>query len=210
MVKNFLHVGSGKLTKTHTTQVFNSDDWHEVRLDIDKSVNPDIVASLTDMSSVSDNSFDAVFSHHNIEHLYAYQVPIAFREMSRVLNDDGFLVISCPDLQSVCAKVAENKKDSLIQTLYVSGMGPITPIDILYGLRSSLEKGNHFMAHNVGFTKETLQATLLDNGFASCLIAQWPPSYVLWGIAYKNPNISQDVLKDHLIEHTKHTPLRWS
>ena len=92
------------------------------------------------MSSVSDNSFDAVFSHHNIEHLYAYQVPIAFREMSRVLNDDGFLVISCPDLQSVCAKVAENKKDSLIQTLYVSGMGPITPIDILYGLRSSLER----------------------------------------------------------------------
>jgi SAM-dependent methyltransferase len=210
MVKKFLHVGSGKLTKANTTDVFRSNDWDEVRLDIDKEVNPDIVASLTDMSIIEDNTYDAVYSHHNIEHLYAYQVPIALREMSRVLNDDGFLIISCPDLQSVCAKVAENRKDSLVQTLYVSGLGPITPVDILYGLRSSLEKGNHYMAHNVGFTKDTLQATLLDNGFGSCLIAQWAPTYVLWGIAYKNSDIPQNELKDHLIKHTNHTPLRWS
>ena len=115
MVKNFLHVGSGKLAKTHTTQVFNSDDWHEVRLDIDKSVNPDIVASLTDMSSVSDNSFDAVFSSHNIEHVFAYQVNTAFSEMYRVLNNKGYLVITCPDIQQVSIEVA---KGNLTNPLY--------------------------------------------------------------------------------------------
>lgn len=210
MTKNFLHVGSGKLTKANTTDVFNSDDWEEVRLDIDEGVNPDVIASLTDMSVIKNNSYDAVYSHHNIEHLYAYQVPIALNEMSRVLNDDGFLIISCPDLTSVCAKVAEGNNDSLVQTLYVSGMGPITPLDILYGLRSSLEQGNHFMAHNVGFTKEVLQSTILNSGFGSCLVVQWPQTYVLWGIAYKKNNISQEKLIENLKLHTKHTPLRWS
>ncbi len=209
MTKNFLHVGSGRLKKEKTTPVFNTDEWAETRLDIDEDVNPDVIASLTDMSVVNDSSFDAVFSHHNIEHLYAYQVPIALREMSRVLNDDGFLVISCPDLQSVCAKVAEGE-NGLIETLYVSGLGPITALDILYGLRSSLEQGNHYMAHNVGFTKEILKNTLLASGFGSCFVVQFPPTYVLWGIAYKSNKLDTDFLKEQLISHTAHTPLVWS
>ncbi len=210
MPKKFLHVGSGNLKKVNTTDVFKSDDWEEVRLDIDESVNPDVIASLTDMSVINDKAYDAVYSHHNIEHLFAYQVPIALKEMSRVLKDDGFLVISCPDLESVCAKVAEGNKDSLIQTLYVSGLGPITPLDILYGLRSSLRDGNHYMAHNVGFTKDILNATILDSGFGSSLVVQWKPTYVLWGIAYKKSDVTTDDLKDELIKHTNHTPLRWS
>ena len=36
--------------KDNTTPVFNSDEWEEVRLDIDKHVNPDIVCSIEDMS----------------------------------------------------------------------------------------------------------------------------------------------------------------
>ncbi len=206
MTKKLLHVGSGRLNKTHTTEVFNSDEWDEVRLDIDESVNPDIIASLTDMSAVKSEDYDAVFSHHNIEHLYAYQVPLALNEISRVLNDDGFLVISCPDLESVCEKVSEG---NLLDTLYVSGLGPITPIDILYGLRSELNKGNHYMAHNSGFTKDVLHSTIMYNGFKSCLIAQWKPSYVLWGIAYKNKEYTQDELLIELKKHTTHTPLKY-
>ncbi|MDO8705893.1 MAG: methyltransferase domain-containing protein [Sulfuricaulis sp.] len=62
---------------------------------------------MTDMSAVATGSVDAVYSSHNIEHLYPHEVPVALAEFRRVLRGDGLLVIACPDLQSVCALVAE-------------------------------------------------------------------------------------------------------
>ena len=79
MNKKFLHVGCGRLTKLHSTPEFNSDIWDEVRVDIDKSVNPDIVASMTDMSVIESENYDAIYSSHNIEHLFSHEVPIALK-----------------------------------------------------------------------------------------------------------------------------------
>ena len=55
---------------------------------------------MTNISSVSSESLDAVFSSHNIENLYPHEVPVALSEFLRVLKPDGFVVITCPDLQS--------------------------------------------------------------------------------------------------------------
>ena len=107
----------------------------------------------------ADGRCDALFSSHNIEHLYAHEVPLALREFRRVLKPEGFVVITCPDLQSICAEVAE---DRLTQTAYQSPAGPIAPIDMLYGLRSALARGNLYMAHRSGFTLKVLVATLRD------------------------------------------------
>ena len=71
------------MTKENTTPAFNTDDWKEVRADINKDVNPDIIASMTDMSSIDDNSYDAIYSSHNIEHLYAHEVPLALKRVSK-------------------------------------------------------------------------------------------------------------------------------
>jgi hypothetical protein len=68
-MKTFLHIGCGPKRKNQTTRGFNSADWHELRLDIDEGVNPDITGTMTDMSAVADASVDAIFSSHNIEHL---------------------------------------------------------------------------------------------------------------------------------------------
>ena len=38
MVKSFLHIGCGSNYKKQTTSVFNSEDWNEIRLDINKDV----------------------------------------------------------------------------------------------------------------------------------------------------------------------------
>src|SRR3990167_3918374 len=95
----FLHIGCGPKHKDQTTRGFNSADWKELRLDIDNSVEPDIVGTMTDMSAVQDASVDTIFSSHNIEHLYPHEVPQALAEFKRVLKPDGFVV---PDLQSVC------------------------------------------------------------------------------------------------------------
>ena len=116
----FLNVGCGMTRKENTTKGFNTPEWHEVRLDIEKSVSPDIVASMADMSSIEANSFDAVFAQHSIQHLHVHEVPLAFAEFLRVLKPDGFAVISCPDLQSASALVAQNK---LTAPLYNSPAG---------------------------------------------------------------------------------------
>ena len=131
-MKTFLHVGCGFQNKSYL-KGFDNDNWKEIRLDIDKNVNPDIVGTLTDMSLVKSRSVDAVYSSHNIEHIYPHEVPIALKEFYRVLKDDGIVVITCPDLQSVCEAVV---KDKLLEPLYETPEGhKISPIDILYGWR---------------------------------------------------------------------------
>lgn len=95
--------------------------------------------TMTDMSAVASESVDAIYSSHNIEHLYPHEVPLAFAEFLRVLKPDGFFVVTCPDLQSVCALIAEDK---LTEAAYTSPAGPFTRLDILYGHRPAMAQGN--------------------------------------------------------------------
>jgi len=64
---------------------------------------------MLDMAAVADASVDAIYSAHNIEHVYAHEVPQVLKEFLRVLKPEGFLVVTCPDLQTVCQLVAEDK-----------------------------------------------------------------------------------------------------
>jgi predicted SAM-dependent methyltransferase len=64
-------VGCGPKRKDRTTKALAT--WNELRFDIDETVEPDLVGTMTDMSSVSSESVDGVFSSHNIEHLYPQQ-----------------------------------------------------------------------------------------------------------------------------------------
>jgi predicted SAM-dependent methyltransferase len=162
MTNSFLHVGCGLKRKDRTTKGFNTPDWKEIRLDIDASVQPDVIGSMTDISAVSSESVDAVYSSHNIEHLYPHEVPLALAEFLRVLKPHGFFVVTCPDLQSVCALIAEDK---LTDAAYTSPAGPIAPLDILYGYRPAMARGNLYMAHRCGFTQKVLSATLQSSGF---------------------------------------------
>ncbi|MCR4665834.1 MAG: class I SAM-dependent methyltransferase [Desulfovibrio sp.] len=183
-MKTFLHVGCGQNHKERTTRAFCTDAWQEVRFDIDPAANPDIVGTMTDMSAVADSSFDAVFSSHNIEHLNAFEVPRALGEFNRVLKADGFLVLTCPDLQSVCALVAEGK---LLEPAYVSPSGPISPLDILYGHRPSLAAGNMYMAHRCGFTKKVLSNLVAHSGFrAVASMKRGAPYFDLWVLGLKS------------------------
>jgi ubiquinone/menaquinone biosynthesis C-methylase UbiE len=186
----FLHVGCGSKRKAQTTKGFNTPEWEEIRLDIDRAVQPDIIGSMTDMKAIAAQSVDAVYSSHNIEHLYAYEVPIALGEFLRVLKPNGLAVITCPDLQSVCTLVADNK---LTQAAYQSSMGPITPLDILYGHQASIQKGNVYMAHRCGFTRDVLSGSLRYAGFTSVIAFSRPKNFDLWAFASKE-SLSQEQL----------------
>ncbi len=138
---------------------------------------------MTDMSAVANASVDAIFSSHNIEHLYPHEVPVALAEFLRVLKPDGFLVVTCPDLQEVCRLVAEDK---LLEPAYTSPAGPITPLDILYGHRPPMAKGNLYMAHRCGFTEKVLNGTLRASGFSAVASRKrGHPYYDLYALACK-------------------------
>lgn len=196
-MKTFLHVGCGPKRKDKTTSGFNTPEWTELRLDIDESVNPDIVGSMTDMSAVPDASVDAIFSSHNIEHLYPHEVPVALAEFKRVLKPEGFVVITCPDLQSVCALIAEDK---LTEPAYTSPAGPIAPLDILYGLRTALARGNLFMAHRCGFTQKVLAGTLQAAGFGSIVSKRREKAFELWALATMAP-MGEEALRALAMAH---------
>jgi SAM-dependent methyltransferase len=199
-MKRFLHVGCGHATKPKTTPVFAGPDWQEVRLDIDPDVKPDIVASITDLSVVDSGSMDAIFSSHNVEHLFEHEVPIAFGEFRRVLKPDGYVVITCPDLKSVARLIAEDKLD---EPAYVSAAGPITPHDILYGHGASIRDGRIYMAHRGGFTAKSLYRTLAQAGFGTVATVDLKQRYELWAVGMVAGG-ARDGVVELLKQHAAH------
>ncbi len=186
----FLHVGCGRATKSSVIDHFRGAEWREIRLDIDATVRPDIVGTMTDMSAVPTESVDAVYSSHNIEHLYAHEVEVALKEFLRVLTPNGFAVITCPDLQATCRLVAEGR---LLTPAYVSPAGPISALDIIYGFRPAIRGGNHFMAHRCGFTLEVLLSTLKAAGFGSAGGFSHPAAFALWAVCRKDRIRDEDM-----------------
>ena len=183
-MRTLLHVGCGRKRKDSTTIGFNTSSWSEVRLDIDPEVGPDIIGTLQSMPAVGTSSIDAIFSSHNIEHLYPHEVPLALAEFRRVLKPSGFALITCPDLRSVCAQVAA---DQLTEAAYVSPSGPIAPIDIIYGHRASMEAGNLYVAHRCGFTEKVLVGSLNAAGFTQIASLTRPAAFDLWALATTEP-----------------------
>ncbi len=180
-MKRLLHIACGPQNKS-SLYGFAGVEWTETRLDIDPGVQPDILGSMTDMAGVPDSHFNALYTSHGIEHVYPHEVHAVFSEFVRVLADDGFAVITCPDLQSVCEQVA---RGNLAEPLYISGMGPIAAIDILYGHRDSIAAGNHYMAHRGGFTSATLAAQLSAAGFRTSIVWRRPQHFDLWAVVWK-------------------------
>jgi SAM-dependent methyltransferase len=181
-LKTFLHVGCGPAKKIDTTIAFNTDAWQEIRFDIDPDYLPDIVGTVVDMSGVADKSVDAIYSAHNIEHVYPHEVGRVLSEFLRVLSDDGFIVLCCPDLQTVCEFVAADK---LLEPIYESPVGPITPLDVLYGHRPAVAAGKHYMAHKCGFTYSVLANVFLSSGFKSVYGGRRPHRFDNWIMAFK-------------------------
>lgn len=181
--KTFLHVGCGASSKQAQLDKLSGESWREVRLDINPDVAPDIIGTMTDMSAVASGSVDALYSSHNIEHLYPHDVPLALAEFRRVLSDDGFVIITCPDLASVCRHVAEGR---LTDPLYISPAGPISALDILYGFSKDMANGNLYMAHRGGFVERSLRDALLGAGFQSVATLARPANYDLWAVGSKS------------------------
>ena len=189
--RKFLHVGCGHKRKGATIKPFAAAEWQEVTLDIDEAVSPDLIDGLPELASVPTGAFDAVYSAHNLEHLFPHEVAPALAAFRRVLKDDGFAVITCPDLQTIGDRLAA---DDLETPLYTSPSGPVRPLDILYGFSPAVAKGAHYMAHRGGFTLTTMREALKRAGFPSIGGFRRPKSYDFWVLALKSPLGKDDIV----------------
>ncbi len=177
--KRVLNVGSGDLQVRSLHPAFHVSEWREVRLDVDPKVRPDIVCSSVDMRAhVETASFDAVFSSHCIEHLHTYEVAPALLEMKRVLRPGGFCLLTCPDLQAIAELVVAGLVEDPV---YHSPVGPIRPLDMLFGHSASIARGDVWMAHNTGFTAPRLARAALAAGFSEVRVSD-RSNYELWAV----------------------------
>ena len=188
-MKRVLHVGCGESRVYDRHPHFQPGEWQEVRLDIDPAVKPDVLGDITDMGAVADGSFDALYSSHNLEHVYPHQVTVALAEFRRVLKPEGFALVLVPDLKSVARSVVDDK---LEDPLYTSAAGPITPLDVLYGFRPSLARGQLYMAHKTGFTAKTLANAMARSGFPTVSCVTVEKYYEVWALGFARAQATEE------------------
>lgn len=177
-LKRVLNTGSGPVASRRLHAAFSSG-WAEVRLDIDARVKPDLVGTIRDMRSiVPDATFDAIWASHNLEHLHGHEVQPALCEFRRVLKDDGFVFITCPDLEAIATTILAK---GALAPAYLSPAGPISGLDMLYGHGRSIAAGNSFMCHNTGFTVDLMGKVALDAGFKEARVAKGD-AFDLWAL----------------------------
>lgn len=182
-MKLVLNAGSGAPGPNSLHGCFRGPGWRELRLDLDPGVKPDVLGSVTDLRGLfADGTFDAVWSSHNIEHLYDHEVGPALGEFHRVLKPDGFAVITCPDLECVAELLIERGLDG---KAYDAPIGPITVHDMLFGHGGSVAAGNGLMAHRTGFTQERLGFRATGAGFVDVRVGRGS-GFDLWAVLPKS------------------------
>jgi len=143
------------------TEVF--EGMREISLDIDNKFNPDILADITDISHIPNNYVNCAYTSHMIEHIDYFKVPSVISELLRVCKPGGYVRILTPNLQVIGEKIASG---DLLDVVYESAGGPISPIDIIYGHRHSVHKNRvDFMRHRTGFSRKVFEHIAKEHGF---------------------------------------------
>lgn len=179
----FINAGCGSSGKSRLPRFFRK--WRQIRVDVDATVKPDLVASIADLSAIPNGSVDAIWCTHCVEHLFAYQVPLALAEFRRVLRANGFACIIVPDLQAISHWIAN---DQLHEMIYRSAAGPVTAHDMIWGFGAAIALGKTSMAHHCGFTPTLFLECLKEAGFSEIVLRRRSSTLELAGLALQKPS----------------------
>ncbi len=193
-----LHIGSGA-QKGRLPEEFAG--MQEVSFDINPDCAPDIVGDMRNLNFLESQSFAAIYSSHNVEHLYTFEVLPCLRGFFRILQEDGFFRVRVPDIQIIAQLIA---KEGLDVVLYTSPSGPIQPLDVLYGHAASLKKGETHMGHKTAFTATHMAKLLWAAGFRDIQIER--RNFELFGKAWRRTQSYDDKGKATIDNRFYETP----
>ncbi|MBD1945809.1 methyltransferase domain-containing protein [Coleofasciculus sp. FACHB-712] len=141
-----------KSLKLHIGGQESHPDWKI--LDIEPRPEVDYVANASDLSQLESNSVEMIYASHVLEHFYYglnNELINTLKEWHRVLQPGGKLLISVPDLKSLC-------------WLYLNPN--LMPLErhhlmrIIFGGQTNIND-----VHKVGFDYEILALYLEEAGF---------------------------------------------
>lgn len=198
--KKVLHVWSGIYQKGKIHKAFRGEQWQEVRMDPDPANKPDILGAITDLDRLEENSMDAVYSCHGLHKLYPHQIMPLLQGWRRVLKPEGILFVMVPDIQTAALYVANGK---LELPLFSTPLGPVTPLDLIYGHRNFMYAGKYELAHHMGFAAETIGACLRDAGFSHVQVCKEPYDLSASGVnlPFEHPDRVEKIM---LVDHSGH------
>ena len=146
--------------------------FEHVLLDLDPGVGADIVLDIRELNTLESQQFDVVYCSHNLQHVRQHEVPVVLAGFRHVLKPGGLAHIIVPDLQELMLACVQQGID-LDGLLYESPMGPITPLDVLYGHGGIMaQSGQDFYAHRTGFSRRTLANVVEASGFGPMFCQQ--------------------------------------
>jgi SAM-dependent methyltransferase len=180
--KVILNLGWMSAAKGRLTQMFPPQEWREIRYDCDARMQPDLIGRLDRLDGVADHSIDVVYAPQLIQRFPLSVVPLILREAFRVLKDEGRLVVSVPNAQIAATYFANNQP---LHSLYETKLGSITPLDLLYGLRSGIAQGEAHYQHRSGYTHEHLGVLLRDIGFTNISVQR--KGFEITAVGFKFP-----------------------
>ena len=168
-LRRLLNVGS----HTHSIQIPSAyGTFEHVLLDLDPGVGADIILDVREITSLEPQQFDAVYCSHSLQRLRQHEVAGVLAGFRHVLKPGGLAQIIVPDLQELMLACVQQGID-LDGLLYESPMGPITPLDVLYGHGGMMaQSGQDGYAHRTGFSRATLANVVEASGFGPMFCQQ--------------------------------------
>ncbi len=132
-------------------------DWKI--LDVEPRPEVDFVCDAADLSQFPDESISAIYASHVLEHFYYglnYELSLVLMEWFRVLAPTGQLMISVPNLQTLCWLYCDpkNTKEERFALMRMLFGGQVNEYDV----------------HKVGLDADILAGFLSDVGFANMQI----------------------------------------
>lgn len=137
-----------------------------IGIDIVQTPATDLVGPI-DSLPYDDNTVTEILAIHVLEHIHIQEVPKVLFEWYRVLIPGGQLSIEVPDLQEAARNILEDPF-----TPCLPGKPGGDAVRQIYGERLH---PNPYMAHQWGYTPQTLSHILRKNGY--CSIEQQKPIY---------------------------------
>ena len=120
-------------------------------LNIQKNDGVDFVGSISDLSQFEDESIEAIYASHVVEHIDQKNIKQTCKRINRVLKNGGKFYVSVPDLDILCRIFIEKTAPSKVK-FHVMRM--------MFGGQT-----DEFDYHYFGWNYEFLNTYLLEAGF---------------------------------------------